>query len=254
MPIFPLDSVRNAVIEQAIEPSLEEIRLQLSNFPFPESIGGTEAVLEAFDFARPRLNVLAALVRTMEGATGVDVSTGLGFLPVLFRHCGTDVIATERDVSIAAFASANGIDVLPYEIGGSRPPIPAGSLDFAVFAEVLEHLKLSPIPVLREIRSLLKPGGRLLLTTPNIARLQHVEALAAGENFLEPFPDDLSMSHDATDYVEHVREYSVREVVEAVEGAGLAMDGVRMTGWGRSGYEPLANPFANDIILAIAHN
>jgi 2-polyprenyl-3-methyl-5-hydroxy-6-metoxy-1,4-benzoquinol methylase len=106
--------------------------------------------------------------------------------------------------------------------------------------------------VLNELAALLRPQARLLLTTPNIARLAHLEALAAGENFLEPFPEDLPLSDDPTDHIEHVREYSVREVVEAVEAAGLEVTQVLMTGWGENGYDPLPNPFVNDIIVVEA--
>jgi len=45
-------------------------------------------------------------------------------------------------------------------------PFPAGSFDGAVLIEVIEHLA-DPDSYLEAIRRLLRPGGRLLLTTPN---------------------------------------------------------------------------------------
>jgi hypothetical protein len=114
---------------------------------------------------------------------------------------------------------------------------------------VLEHLKLPAFLVLRELSGLLRHGGRLVVTTPNVARIEHLEALLAGENFLEPFPEELPPGSDPTDLIEHVREYSVREVVEAVEAVGLAVGSVRMTGWGEGGYYPLPNPYVNQIIV-----
>jgi 2-polyprenyl-3-methyl-5-hydroxy-6-metoxy-1,4-benzoquinol methylase len=252
MTLFPLDTVRNASIDQDLELLLEDVREDVAAFPFTAEIGGQESVLEAYDQARPRLNVLAALLTGMPGASGVDISTGLGFLAVLLARRGHQMIATEREPSISAFAAGHDITVLPYRIGVDRVPVAAGSLDFVVFAEVLEHLKTAPVTTLREVASLLKPGGRFLLTTPNVARLEHVELLAAGENFLEPFPDELPGGVDATDHLEHVREYSVREVVDAIESAGLGIERVVMTGWGEGGYRPLANPFANGIIVVEA--
>lgn len=247
--LYPLDAVRNALTDRALEPALEEMRAEITRFPFNGEPGTTEEVLEAFDYARPRLNVLASLLAQSSGS-GADISTGIGFLPVFFQHLGRDVVATEKDLSVSRFAGERGIAVLPYDIGYTRAPIEPASLEYVIFGEVLEHLRFSPVAVIRELSSLLRPGGRLLLTTPNIARLSHLEALAAGENFLEPFPE-LPMGADATEHIEHIREYSVREVVEALEGAGLGVEDVLMTGWGERGYAPLANPYANEIIVAV---
>jgi 2-polyprenyl-3-methyl-5-hydroxy-6-metoxy-1,4-benzoquinol methylase len=253
MPIFPLDRVRNAVIQRSIEPVLESVREDLATFPFAEDPHGGDAsdILRAFDASRPRLNVIASMLSDVEGKPGADISIGLGFLPVLLRRRGLDLVTTEHDPETGQFARAGG-DILPYTIGIAPAPIDAGSLHFLVVAEVLEHLNLSPVRVLRELASLLVDGGRLILTTPNIARLQHIELLAAGENFLEPFDESFPADRPATDFIEHVREYSIREVVEAVEAAGLRVDEVVITGWGENGYAPLPNPYVNEIIVVRA--
>jgi 2-polyprenyl-3-methyl-5-hydroxy-6-metoxy-1,4-benzoquinol methylase len=251
MSLFPLDAVRNASIDREIEPVLEDVREEIARFPrwSETGLGEAEEILAAFDVARPRLNVLAAAIVRARARSCVDVGTGLGFLPAVLSRLGVETIATEADPAVSAFLQARGNEVLEYRIGRTAPPIARQSADVVVFAEVLEHLKVAPGRALGEIAGLLRPGGRLLLTTPNIARLAHLEALAAGENFLESFPEDLPEGADPTDYVEHVREYSLREVVDAVESVGLAIDRVLMTGWGVLGYEPLPNPYANEIIV-----
>ena len=254
MSIFALDAVRNASVNHRIEPILEDVREEIATFPFSADVdlGDVEDVLAAYDMARPRLNVLASLLEDFSGRTGADISIGLGFLPVLLTRFGITTVGTEADLGITRFARDHGVEVREYRLGRIPPPFDRESLDFLVLAEVLEHLKLSPIPVLRELAQLLRPGGHLLLTTPNIARLAHLDALAAGENFLEPFPQDLPLGVDATDLIEHVREYSVREVVDAVEAVGLQVERVLMTGWGEAGYNPLPNPYANEIIVVEA--
>ena len=254
MTLFPLDTVRNARIDRLLEPLLEEVRGEVARFRFPDGadLPTVQDVVEVFDMARPRLNVLLASLGGMEGRRGADVSTGFGFLPVLLARRGVHVVATERDTEVGAFARSHGIEVLRYHLGRTPPPLAPASLDFLVFAEVLEHLKLVPAAVIGEMASLLRPGGRFLLTTPNVARMAHVEALVSGENFLEPFPEEVAWGADATDALEHVREYSVREVVEAVEAASLAVDEVVMTGWGEAGYNPPANPFAAEIMVVRA--
>src|SRR5439155_4936647 len=46
-----------------------------------------------------------------------------------------------------------------------------GEYDVVVCAEVIEHLPVSPLPPLRFLGSALRPGGWLVLQTPNAARL-----------------------------------------------------------------------------------
>jgi len=245
--LFPLDQVRNARPEPRLEPQLEVIRTLLLDHCGRAELGTTEDVLEAFDAARPRLNVLLGLLQDIPGSRGADISTGIGFLAVLLKHCGYPVEATENDLETSSFAEKRGVSVRRYDIGRMSPPFAPASLDFVVFAEVLEHLKRPPVATIAELASVLRPGGRLLLTTPNVARRVQGEALAAGENVPEPFSED--GPGEPTDRIGHVREYSIREVVEAVEAAGLGVDRVLMTGWAAGGYQPLPNPYANEIIV-----
>jgi 2-polyprenyl-3-methyl-5-hydroxy-6-metoxy-1,4-benzoquinol methylase len=254
MTLFPLDAVRNAAVDRDIEPVLEIVRDQLLAFPFDPSTdpGTADEIVEAYDLARPRLNLLASLARSSGAERCLDVSAGIGFLPAVLQHLGLKVTATEKDPSLARFAAAAGIAVLPYEIGRDALPREERAVDLVIFAEVLEHLRQPAVATIREVAGPLRPGGTLLLTTPNVARLSHIEALVAGENFLEPFPDEIPAGADVLDYIEHVREYSVREVVDAVEAAGLGVDEVLMTGWGEAGYDPLPNPFVNDICVVRA--
>jgi hypothetical protein len=44
----------------------------------------------------------------------------------------------------------------------------------------------------------------------------------------------------------------VREIVDAVEAAGLEISEVLMTGWGEMGYHPLPNPYVGEIIVVKA--
>ena len=90
------------------------------------------------------------------------------------------------------------------------------SLDTVILAEVLEHLRISPMTALREIHRILKPGGHLILTTPNIARLANLAYLLLGRNIVEPFPEDDSDLEHITDKVSHIREYTMHELKQLV--------------------------------------
>jgi SAM-dependent methyltransferase len=59
--------------------------------------------------------------------------------------------------------------------------------DLVIFAEIIEHLLNDPCHVLREIKRVLKPNGTLILTTPNVARLENVARLISGTNIYDPY-------------------------------------------------------------------
>jgi SAM-dependent methyltransferase len=51
------------------------------------------------------------------------------------------------------------------------PDLANGSFDAVLFGEVFEHLLNHPLGVLGEIHRVLRPGGTLLLTSPNPSTL-----------------------------------------------------------------------------------
>ena len=83
-----------------------------------------------------------------------------------------------------------------------------GYFDCIIFADILEHLK-DPVPLLKQAVSLLKPGGRLVITTPHpfsdlphrvLSFLHALSPMAQGEHHrllgtkdLGPLADDLEM-------------------------------------------------------------
>ena len=62
-----------------------------------------------------------------------------------------------------------------------------GTFDLVVLCEVIEHLPVPPYTVLRKIRSWLRPGGVIFLTTPNLYRLRNAVRLLLGMRLFCPF-------------------------------------------------------------------
>ncbi|MGH2448019.1 MAG: class I SAM-dependent methyltransferase [Chloroflexota bacterium] len=249
MPLFPLDRVRVARFDQQRELDLEEVAREVRAFDFPPNpLAEQDRALEFFEKVRPLLNVLAGLARP--GERGIDISTGLGFLPVLLQRAGMEMVATERNPEHAVLAASHNIPVLPFWIGD---PLPAAerSFDVVFFSLVLEYVRASSVQVIEQLVRLLRPAGRFILVVPNIARLANLQALAAGETFLHPVPVEQAPKEREADHLEHVRDYSTREVVEALEAAGLEVRQVVTANWGPDG-EPRPNAFSNDFIIAEA--
>ncbi|HZT74409.1 MAG TPA: methyltransferase domain-containing protein [Terriglobales bacterium] len=97
-------------------------------------------------------------------------------------------------------------------------PYSDASFDLVLCCEILEHLSFDPMAMLSEIHRVLRPGGRLLLTTPNIASAKAVEYIANGESpycWSQYEPEGL-----ATD--RHNREYTTSEVARLLAAAGFS--------------------------------
>ena len=86
--------------------------------------------------------------------------------------------------------------------------------DVIVCAEVIEHLHVSPVPVLRFLAGGLAPGGRLVVQTPNATALPKRIRMLLGRNPYEPIREESANPG-------HFHEYTVGELREAVEAAGL---------------------------------
>jgi SAM-dependent methyltransferase len=98
------------------------------------------------------------------------------------------------------------------------------SADVVCSFEVLEHLVLDPMFMISEINRVLKPGGLMLLSTPNIASWRAASGALRGLN-----PNYWSSYlPDPVDSIErHHREYTVREVVDLARAGGFSVKDVR---------------------------
>jgi SAM-dependent methyltransferase len=89
--------------------------------------------------------------------------------------------------------------------------------DVCLFCEVLEHLPFDPAFALFNVVRTLRPGGLLLLTTPNPARLENLEKMVR---------DRASFSDPVSGYGihgRHNREYAANELIDLCSAAGLTV-------------------------------
>ncbi|MGY1580333.1 class I SAM-dependent methyltransferase [Streptomyces sp. MN13] len=121
---------------------------------------------------------------------------------------------------------------LPYAVRGELTdgglPLRTGAADAVLFSEVVEHL-VDPDAALDEIRRVLRPGGHLMLSTPNLAAWYNRALLAAG---IQPVFSEVSLraihGRPGREVVGHLRLYTARALREFVTAAGFEV--VRLTG------------------------
>lgn len=93
-------------------------------------------------------------------------------------------------------------------------PYDAGSFDCVLFCEILEHLLLDPDRALAEMARVVRPGGFLVVSTPNATRLTNLYFLALGRNIWDWYSDN-------GPYGRHNREYTFTEVGEMLDRHGF---------------------------------
>lgn len=129
---------------------------------------------------------------------------GLGRQRLAFS--GFDSAPEEFDIE---YHSVN-IEAWPFPFGDAQ-------MDVVVFGEVLEHMTNDPMHAMREIHRVLKPGGLLVLTTPNVARIENVIALLEGRNMYDPYSG-------YGPYGRHNREYTRDELHRLAVYCGFEAD------------------------------
>jgi glycosyltransferase involved in cell wall biosynthesis/SAM-dependent methyltransferase len=96
-------------------------------------------------------------------------------------------------------------------------PYPNNSFDLVTGMEILEHLALDPYFFFSEAARVLKPGGHILLTTPNVVSHRGVNKMLNG---IAPYSFGIFVPSGGV-YGRHNREYSPIELPELGQAAGL---------------------------------
>lgn len=89
-----------------------------------------------------------------------------------------------------------------------------GQWDIVCFCEVFEHMVDSPVRALLNINRMLKAGGTLIMSTPNVNRLENIARMLAGANIYDPYSG-------YGRYGRHNREYNKHELGQLLELCGF---------------------------------
>ena len=95
------------------------------------------------------------------------------------------------------------------------------TFDLVVFAEVLEHLRINPVKVMRFLGKHLSPHGKIVLTTPNFYNHNNLNSFRLRQSMQPDVPYNLEY-HQL--HFHHVHEYCAHEVLVAGEAANLKLE------------------------------
>ena len=166
------------------------------------------------------------------GASVLDVGCFNGYMSLLGHLLGFEVTGSDalgfgdrqmifRDFGIA-FLEANLNDPKPFA------EVASSNYDAVIFAEIFEHILNHPLGVLKELARVLKPGGLLVITTPNPSTITNAARLLLDrytlwgtESFgeVQKFGDSGSICQADI----HYREYRTSEVTDLLKKAGFTV-------------------------------
>lgn len=118
--------------------------------------------------------------------------------------------------SLALADQESGENVAGFDFEKDTFTFPDNHFDFILFTEVIEHFREDPMHCMAEINRILKPNGKLLITTPNIASWKSINRALKGEQpgLFVPY-----MKHGGTN--RHNREYTAKEIIQLMDDAGF---------------------------------
>jgi SAM-dependent methyltransferase len=124
-----------------------------------------------------------------------------------------------RDKITARHAQTSDIEVEAFALNVEMTPLPFQNdeFDLVVAMEILEHFAIDPSFVFRESQRVLREGGALLVTTPNLISLPGIHRALSGES---PYSFGVFVPWHGT-YGRHNREYTPSEVESLASYAGF---------------------------------
>jgi 2-polyprenyl-3-methyl-5-hydroxy-6-metoxy-1,4-benzoquinol methylase len=185
---------------------------------------------------RVRLMMGLATERWQPGHRAIEVGCANGYIAFLLNELGYQVDAVDayHDPDRDKIFAKKGIRYWETNLNDVEPlaKIPTGSYDLLLLGEVFEHILNQPTGLLRNCLRVLRPGGMMILTTPNpstvmtaIRVLKDEYVLWGTDEFLRETKVDGGSVIDNGDI--HYREYPARLVVGLMAELGFKIGGVR---------------------------
>lgn len=178
---------------------------------------GMSEVIELEHMHRYRLAALLA-----EGRDVLDVASGEGYGSAMMAKVARSVIGVDLSEDAVAHAQATyGTEVLSFRHGNATQiPLQENSVDLAISFETIEHLT-DHVGMMSELRRVLRPGGVLLISSPNKAVYSDQPDYSNPFHERELYSDEFIalVSSYFSHFVHYQQKTSAASVIVSAEGA-----------------------------------
>jgi len=176
------------------------------------------------DRARRQARMLSEVLRDVAPpAAIVDLGCGDGAATSLAAQVnpGHRIVGLDWSADALRQARTRGLTLVRAEVEPAGLPIASGRADVVLMSELIEHL-VDPDSALEEARRVLKPGGTLLLSTPNLAAWYNRGLLALG---VQPLFTEVSLrgvfGRPGRQVAGHLRLFTRRALVGLLAARGF---------------------------------
>ena len=173
----------------------------------------------------------------------LDVGCFNGYMSVIFKQLGYHVTGTdicEFEDQKAIFKKL-GVEFIQANFNELRPfaRTPEEPFDIVIIAQVIEHILNHPVGLIRNLADLMRPGGLMIVTTPNPATIMGAVRMLKGRSLLWGTTDFIDEPKIAGGRIIsegeiHYREYTGAELCYLITNAGLRIEESRYLSLGNS--------------------
>ena len=164
------------------------------------------------------------------GLTLLSIGAGSAFVEGALAADGADVTVVDFPEAIesnAAYYEASGLNAAAADVSDPlRPEL--GEFDVVLAGEIVEHVPASPAQLFRNWAECIRPGGHLVVTTPNLGSVASVLRLL----FMRPLLEEPERTFGPVSFENegvHRREYMPSEIDAAFHEAGLTPESTTFT-------------------------
>ena len=134
------------------------------------------------------------------------------------------VIGMDWSMMALRRAQSHGLHLVRGGIDAPGLPVATGAVDVVIMSELIEHL-VDPDSALDEVHRVLRPGGTLLLSTPNLAAWYNRGLLALG---IQPVFSEVSLrgvyGRPGSQVVGHLHMFTRRALAELLTARGFVCE------------------------------
>lgn len=171
----------------------------------------------------------------------LEVGPFYGYIPFILRPtCRSYTVIESPDPAVPhlvplyrehqiTFHCIDFVDVFGPIVGATRRlDLPDSAYDLVLCWASMEHFFFNPVPFVREMYRVLRPGGRICITVPNKASFQNIVSLITGRfeaNQIQSYfmHENYQTAGKPVFYGFHWREYTPPELRMLFEGCGFSI-------------------------------